>query len=269
MTDNTQLMQLLAEVRASRKYANISPDLIHRLAEMSLKKGLKGKSAVKDVRNKLHQVGGAYFKHSPDYANALAALATLPGDVHAESVQQFCRTQMSMHASTAERLPILENFFQTCLAPIAPVTGILDLACGPTPLSIPWMPLGERFTYQACDIYADMLDFIQTFFDHCRIDGQTAACDLIGQPPAETAQVAFLLKTIPCLEQVDKNVALPLLESIRAKHILVSFPAASLGGRRKGMPTYYRDHFLGMMEGKPWSINEFTFDSEIAFLVTK
>jgi 16S rRNA (guanine(1405)-N(7))-methyltransferase len=77
------------------------------------------------------------------------------------------------------------------------------------------------------------------------------------------------LKTIPCLEQVDKNIALPLLESIRAKHILVSFPAASLGGRRKGMHAYYRDHFLGMMEGKPWSVSEFAFDSEIAFLVTK
>ncbi len=191
MTDNTEHMQLIAEVQASRKYAKISPDLIRRLAETSLRKGLKGKSAVKDVRNKLHQVGGAYFKHSPDYANALAALATLPGDVHAEAIRQFCREQMQLHASTAERLPILDNFFQTCLAPIAPVTDVLDLACGMTPLSIPWMPLGEPFTYHACDIYTDMLGFIQAFFDHCRVDGRSSVCDLIGKPPVQKTQLPF------------------------------------------------------------------------------
>ena len=269
MTDNTQISQLVAEVQAGRKYANISPDLIHRLAEASLQKGLKGKSAIKDIRNKLHQVGGAYFKHSPDYSGALIELAALPGDIHAESVQQFCRSQMSLHASTAERLPILEEFFQTCLASIAPVTSVLDLACGLTPLSIPWMPLAESFTYFACDIYTDMLDFLQAFFNHTVVEGETALCDLIGQPPSQSAHVAFLLKTIPCLEQVDKQIGLPLLETIQADHILVSFPAASLGGRKKGMPAYYRDHFMELIEGKPWSVSEFSFDSEIAFLVTK
>ena len=269
MPDEKQITHLVNEVQSGRKYAQISPDLIRRLAEASLQKGLSGKTAIKDVRNKLHQVGGAYFKHSPDYVNARESLAALPDDVHAEPGRQFCRTQMSLHASTAERLPILEDFFQTCLAPIAPVTHILDLACGLTPLAIPWMPLEEHFTYQACDIYADMLDFIQAFFDHYEIDGKTIVCDLIGQPSIEKAQVAFLLKTIPCLEQVDKNIGLPLLESIRADHILVSFPAASLSGRKKGMPAYYRDHFLGLIEGKSWSVTEFSFDSELAFLVTK
>ena len=269
MTDNAQITQLVAEVQAGRKYTHISTDLIRRLTEAALQKGLKGKATVKDVRNKLHQVGGAYFKHSPDYVNTTTALEVLPRDIHAESIRQFCRSQMSVHASTAERLPILKDFFQTCLAYIAPVTSILDLACGLTPLSIPWMPLGKHFTYSACDIYADMLDFIQAFFDHCRVDGRTSVCDLIGRPPAQKAQVAFLLKTIPCLEQVDKQIGLPLLESIRADHILVSFPAASLSGQRKGMPKYYRDHFLGLIEGKPWSVNEFSFDSELAFLVTK
>jgi 16S rRNA (guanine(1405)-N(7))-methyltransferase len=269
MTDSPKITELIAEVRAGRKYSPISTDLIRRLAEATLQKGLTGKAAVKDVRNKLHQVGGAYFKQTPDYEKAISILSSLPGDYNANSVRQFCRSQMSGHASTAERLPILEDFFQTCLAPIAPVTSILDLACGLTPLSLPWMPLGEHFTYHACDIYANMLAFVQSFFDHCRVDGKAQVCDLIGKPPLQQAQVAFLLKTIPCLEQVDKQIGLPLLESIRADHILVSFPAASLGGRRKGMPAYYRDHFLGLIEGKAWSVSEFSFDSELAFLVTK
>jgi hypothetical protein len=35
------------------------------------------------------------------------------------------------------------------------------------------------------------------------------------------------------------------------------------------MPAYYRDRFLGLIEGKAWSVSEFSFDSELAFLVTK
>ena len=269
MPDKAQITQLVAEVRSGRKYTQISTDLVRRLAETTLQKGLTGKSAVKDVRNKLHQVGGAYFKHSPDYDRAMDELTALPADFHTESVQNFCRVWMRSHASTAERLPILEDFFQTCLAPVAPVASVLDLACGFTPLSLPWMPMADTFSYQAYDIYTDMVSFIQSCFDHWKIDGKAGMCDLIGQPPTQKAQVAFLLKTIPCLEQVDKQIGLPLLESIRADHILISFPAASLSGRKKGMPTYYRDHFLELVEGKPWSIREFVFESELAFLVTK
>lgn len=269
MPDDTLLEQLISEVRSGRKYMHISTGLVRRLAETSLRKGLKGKAAVKDIRNKLHQVGGAYFKHVPDYTNLIHELGELPSNFHSESIKRFCSSQMGSHASTAERLPLLADFFQTCLTPIAPITSILDLACGFTPLSIPWMPLSDRFTYYACDIYADMLNFIQAFFTHCQIDGQATVCDLIGKPPSQQAQVAFLLKTIPCLEQVDKQIGLPLLESIQADHIMVSFPAASLGGRKKGMPAYYRDHFLSLIDRKPWSVREFTFPSELAFLVTK
>ena len=184
MTDNAQISQLAAEVQAGRKYANISPDLIHRLAEASLQKRLKGGNLLSKMSAiNCTRLAAQYFKHSPDYSGALIELAALPGDIHAESIQQFCLSQMGLHASTAERLPILEEFFQTCLASIAPVTSVLDLACGLTPLSIPWMPLAESFTYFACDIYADMLDFIQAFFNHTVAEGETALCDLIGPAP--------------------------------------------------------------------------------------
>jgi 16S rRNA (guanine(1405)-N(7))-methyltransferase len=60
-----------------------------------------------------------------------------------------------------------------------------------------------------------------------------------------------------------------LLEKVKAEHILVSFPVQSLGGRNKGMPDYYQDHFYEMISDKTWKINKFTFQTEMAFLVTK
>lgn len=269
MPADAQVEALVEAVQANRKYANITASLVSRLCQSALERGLNGKTAVKDVRNKLHQVGGAYFKQNPDYASALAQLAELPTDPEAPEVKTFCQAQMQSHASTAERLSILPEFFQICLAPIAPVTRVLDLACGLNPLALPWMPLAENVTYQACDIYLDMLDFVNAFLSHFLPDSKAFACDLVAGPPQIQAQVALLLKTIPCLEQVDKQIGLSLLEQIRSEHILVSFPAKSLGGRDKGMPDFYRDHFYTLIDSQPWQVQEFTFPTEIAFLVTK
>jgi 16S rRNA (guanine(1405)-N(7))-methyltransferase len=74
---------------------------------------------------------------------------------------------------------------------------------------------------------------------------------------------------MPCLEQLDKDIGSHLLEKINAEHILVSFPVRSLGGRKKGMPDFYRQHFYEIVDGKSWIIQEFEFTTELVFLVSK
>lgn len=269
MVDESRIGTLVESVQANRKYAQIAPALVTRLCQDVVNKGLQGKKAVKEVRNKLHQVGGAYFTHLPDYCKAIGTLDLLPADLRSPEIRQFCVKLMRLHASTAERLPVLEDFFRICLEPIGPVSSILDLACGLTPLAIPWMPLADDFSYTACDIYLDMLDLIDTFFKHFDIKGNAFPCDLVSGPPQKKAQLAFLLKTIPCLEQLDKNIGTMLLEKVDADHILVSFPARSLGGRNKGMPEFYRTHFHDLVKDQPWQIHEFSFSTELAFLISK
>lgn len=263
------LLTLVDEVRANPKYRTITPSLVRELCLEALRKGLQGKSAVKAIRNKLHQVGGAYFKRKIDYRETERDLMTLPEDLQSEQARQFCTHLMQAHASTAERLTILPTFFQTCLAPIAPITSILDLACGLTPLALPWIPLSQGFSYRCCDIYLDMVAFLQSFFDHFNINGTSSPCNLSSEMPETHTQVAFLLKSIPCLEQLDKTLPLRLMEEVHAEHILVSFPVRSLGGQKKGMHGFYRNHFLETVGEKHWTIQEFIFTTEIVFLVTK
>ncbi len=269
MPGNAPLEALISAVQANKKYQFILPDLIRRIGEDVLKTSKSGKAAVKAVRNKLHQMGGAYFKQNPDYEQIKIRLHDLPNEMGAEVVKHFCTDVMCSHASTAERLPILEDFFLTCLAPIAPVTSVIDLACGLNPLAIPWMPLADGFRYAACDIYLDMLSLIQDFFEYFNLQAAAFPYDLLGGAPTQPAQVAFLLKSIPCLEQADKSLSLPLLESINAKHILISFPARSLSGHKKGMPDFYSEHLDHLLAGKFWQVQKFSFSSEIAFLVSK
>ena len=179
---------------------------------------------------------------------------------------------MAHHASTRERLPVLESFFAEALASLAPVHSVLDVACGLNPLAAPWMPLAPDATYTACDIYTDMLAFVGDFLALAGLTGRAAPCD-VGGPlpdlPAGRADVALILKTIPCLEQVDKAAGLRLLDAVDAAHVLVSFPVRSLGGYNKGMVEHYEARLHALLAERGWPVTRFAFETELTFLVDK
>ncbi len=269
MPVNQLLEKLIKEVRAGARYRDISVDLVRRVGEQELEGGRSFKEAVKATRNKLHQVGGAYQETSIPYPRLKAELQSLPRDPYDPEVQAFCRRAMQLHASSRERLPSLERFFKESLASLAPLHSILDLACGLNPLAVPWMPLAPGASYFACDVYGDMVDFIGCFLAHLGLPGGAVICDLFQGVPQPPVQVALLLKTIPCLEQVEKEIGLRLLAGIQARHILVSFPAHSLGGRSKGMVRNYEAHFRQMVSGQAWKVQRFEFPGELTFLIEK
>ncbi len=256
---------LAAAVCAHPKYAAIDPGLVRRLVEKELGKGRAPKQVVKAVRTKLHQIGGAYLEKTIDYVHWISCLESLPRDLSHPLARQFCREMMSVHASTQERLPIIERFYETTLSDLPPVRSLIDLACGLNPLSLPWLSLAEGAQIAACDIYADLSTFLQQFFDHFGLNARAETCDLIHAVPPQPVQLALLLKTVPCLEQVDKNIGRRLLEQVQAEVLLVSFPVHSLGGRSKGMLQFYEAHFRQLAAGLPWRITRFEFPSELVF----
>lgn len=113
------------------------------------------------------------------------------------------------------------------------------------------------------------MGFLGRCMELFEVRGETAACDVVHSLPMRRAQVAYLLKTIPCLERFDRSAGQRLLERIPARHLLVSFPVQSLGGRDRGMPAHYEARFRALAQGKPWTVRRLSFDSELAFLVTK
>jgi len=262
------LDQLQAEVKASAKYRYVCTDLVRHLGAQELRKR-DYREAVKAVKNKLHQVGGAYLDHSPNYATWLSDLQTAQRN-SPEAFRAVCRRMMSLHASTRERLPILEPFYAEILGTLSPIHSVLDVACGFNPLAIPWMPLAPQATYTAIDIYEDLMDFLAQTIALCGLQPVTIAHSVLNDfPELEPCDLALVLKAIPCLEQVDRVAGTHLLEQIHARHLLVSFPVHSLGGRSKGMATHYEAHFTELVKEKGWSVRKFSFDTELAFLVTK
>ena len=268
MEDNPILDALVEAVRAGPKYGAITPILVRRIAAAELGKGRSFKETVKAARSKLHQVGGAYMESKIDYPGLARSLETVPpGDI--PHLKEWCLGAMARHTSTRERLPILERFFSESLALLGPLHSVIDLACGFNPLALPWMPMAEGAAFYGCDIFTDMVAFLNRFLTRLGQEGQVEACDLAAVVPDRPAQLALLLKAIPCLDQIDREVVPRLLEGVNAEHILVSFPAHSLGGHAKGMPANYESHFSQLLSGRPWKVQRFVFPGELAFLVSR
>ena len=263
--DQQQLQKLVQAVSSSAKYRQVSPDLIQYIGQRELAIRPSWKAAVKATKNKLHQVGGAYQVTKINYAQALAMLRETAGSP--TEFRESCRQVMSWHVSTRERLPILEYFYSDILQDVGPIHTVMDLACGLNPLAWPWMPFDEQVQYLAYDIYADAMHFIQDLIALLSLNGRSDTRDILQNPPTEPIDLALILKTLPCLEQLHKSAAVTLLDATKANYLIISYPVTSLGGRRKGMVDNYDAHFRSLMAGRPWSAKRYEFSTELAFLV--
>lgn len=267
--ESQQVDRLIEAVLASSKYKSIDVDFIRHIGIQELSKHRNLKAAIKSTKNKLHQVGGAYQTSAPRYAVWLDELKFARHSRNEDRFLETCKWIMQYHSSTRERLPILEQFYSTIFANLPPINSVIDIACGLHPLAIPWMPLSEYVQYFSYDIYEDMMGFINESLALMPVQGSGQVCDVIHSCPMQKVDLAFILKAIPCLEQVDKSAGLRLLETINADHLVVSFPAHSLGGKNKGMAANYESRFHKLVEHKPWSIQRFEFPGELVFLVSK
>ncbi len=259
------LDQLTEQVLQGAKYREIAPELVRRIGAQELAKRRSLKEAVKATKNKLHQIGGAYQPGRINYEEGLRLLREMA--VSSPHFRAICHSIMQAHASTRERLLILDHFYTTTLASLPPIHTVLDLACGLNPLVYPWLPLPPDVQFTAVDIYGDMLTFIQHFFELAGVNGRTQQRDIIGNPPTEPYDLILLLKTLPCLEQVDKSAAGDLIEALNGRFLLISYPAQSLGGRGKGMVENYTQQFERLADGRHWQVQRFEFATELAFLV--
>jgi 16S rRNA (guanine(1405)-N(7))-methyltransferase len=267
--DQAQMERLVQSIIESPKYRSVSHELIRNigLRELAVRRNLK--EAIKTTKNKLHQVAGAYLDSKPQYDLWSTTVASaIQSDDH-DQLRRVCREIMAHHASTRERLAILDSFYMTTLADLQPVRSVLDVACGFNPLAIPWMPLETDTRYYACDVYDDMIAFLNTFFRLTGVNGKATTCDLVASPPREAVDVALVLKVLPPLERLSKNSGLQVLRAINASYMLVSFPAQSLGGRDKRMVENYEEWFLSLAEMEGWQIERFVFPTELVFRVEK
>jgi 16S rRNA (guanine(1405)-N(7))-methyltransferase len=269
MTQEDDLSKLIENVHSSTKYQAIDLKLIKKIGQTELVKRRNLKEAIKATRSKLHQVATSFVISPFEFAEWTDELKGLSRDISNAKLQAYCLKVMKCHSSTDERLSILGEFYSTLFHNLTPVESILDLACGLNPLTIPWMSISRDCYYYAFDILPEMVNFINTFFAHIGQKGKAFTLDLTTEIPKKSADVALLLKTLPTLDQIDKHRAATLLEQIKAKYLVVSYPVHSLGGKSKGMVENYTAQFEVLTANWVGSIQSFEFITELAFLLTR
>jgi 16S rRNA (guanine(1405)-N(7))-methyltransferase len=262
MTGDDAAAAALAEVSASRKYRAVDPGLIAAIVAEQLRRGGSAREVVKRSKRKLHQVFGAYLDRPMPFGEWVAALRAAP-DAAARSA--LCRQCMVFHASTRERVAHLEAVYAAALGDLPMPARVLDLGCGLNPLGRPFMPLAAATVLDFCDVHRPLIDFLGEALTVLDLAAEGCVCNLLDGAPPRQADVALLLKVLPCLEQLDETIAPRLIAGIRADVIVVSFPVASLGGRRRGMADHYAAHFERVAQALPMRVERRDAPGELVY----
>jgi len=223
------------------------------------------KKMQESVRKKLHQLTALYLG-DPDYAQCSRELSNL---TDALDLQNFADHMLSAHTSTSERLPYLQEFYQTIFAMTGKPHHVLDLACGLNPFAITRMGLDEEVVYEAFDIHLPRVQLLNQFFAQA---GYTRAHaiqqDILVNPPTRQADVAFFFKEAHRMEQRRKGSNRILWKALQAKTILVSLPTNDIG-KTHDMSGRMERLVLTSIEGLDWSVEKIFFPDEIVFCIHK
>ncbi|MGB9799036.1 MAG: hypothetical protein ACPLUL_02930 [Thermanaerothrix sp.] len=260
--------QFVQWARHSPKYRalDLPETLLTDIMTHALKRYTKPAQALAAARRILHQVVAPYLG-DPDYIQAAQALenAARQGE---EAVRQVCWHLLQQHASTRERLPFLEAFYQRLFGVTGVPATILDLACGLNPLAWPWMGLPREIRYLAFDIHNPRVQLIRRFFELMGIHGQAFHRDILVEPPWDQAEVAFFFKEIHRFEERQPGCARSFLQAIPARWLLISLPTRSLSQKRDLLPIHRR-LMNRILDGLGWNVQEVLFENEVVFCVDK
>lgn len=260
--------EVVARVLASTRYRDVDRALLTRLAAEELPRARNADDAAKRVKRRLHQAVGAYRGR---------VAATVSGELRAtwtgawdEPMRDACRHALERHASTRERIGELDRFYAEVWDAVGGVpASLLDLACGLNPLALPFMGLDAGTEYRACDADRRVLEEVEAFLTLVGQPHRTWACDLVSGVQDGAADVALLLKTVPLLDRQDPAAAGRLLAALPARHVVVSFPVRSLGGRGD-LERTYRSRMGALMAelaGRVTSSTEIRFGTELVFVL--
>ncbi|SHG12168.1 class I SAM-dependent methyltransferase [Streptoalloteichus hindustanus] len=268
--EDPRLAEVMAAVRSSRRYQSVAPETVRRLAANALVASRGDLAeAVKRTKRSLHEVFGAYLPSPPKYDALLRQLRDAVDAGDDEAVRAVLHRAMSTHASTRERLPILEEFYREVFARLDAPTSVRDLACGMNPLAAPWMPGSDAFTYHASDIDTRLTEFLAAALETLGVAHDVRVRDLMTGVGEVATDVTLLLKTLPCIEAQGRGQGWDLIDAIRSPVVVVSFPTKSLGQRSKGMFNTYSANFGAWLENRPHDVEQVEFRNELVYFVRK
>jgi 16S rRNA (guanine(1405)-N(7))-methyltransferase len=268
MTPEASVELMVEELKKTKKYRFMCDEALVRFAARASERHKRPADALKAAKRKLHQAVGAYLDDA-SVAKVTEALAHLPESAEGETLKSACRLVLKAHASTAERLPFLPDFYQTIFAKTGRPHTIVDLACGLNPFSWPWMGLPPDCRYLAADVDTRLMTLIDRLFARAGVHGEAACVDILSRPVPDGADMVLLMKTLPILDRQEDGAGEALLARLKAKWAVVTFPTKSLGGREKGMREHYAAVWGPLFRRMGYRSEALEFPTELVFILKK
>ncbi len=263
------VIELTAKLLDSRKYRSMKMPAatINDLITQAQTITSNPREVEQIVREKLHNLTATYLG-DPDYATYSQKLdeACQKGDP--TEIRQLCRELLSSHASTRERLPLLDDFYPRLFTHVGNPATIMDLACALNPFALPWMGLSAGTRYYAYDIHQPRLDLINHFFQLNNLEPLAINQDILVNPPQIECDVAFFFKEAHRFEQRRHGCNREFWQSLKCKILLVSLPTTSLTGKHPKLEQHRR-LVMETIAGLPWKVSEIEFSNEIVFCIEK
>jgi len=265
---NQESIQSLAvNILSSRKYRDLGlpVETVCNLLEQELPRHRSQKDALDAVRQKLHNIVAPYLG-DPDYPEAARKLEQAFASPDPEAVRQACRATLAAHASTRERLALLDGFYSRLWQVTGLPRTLLDLACGLHPFSFLWMRLPLSTCYYAYDIVRPRVDLINRYFSLQGLQPLAAVQDILVEPPAVEADVALFFKEAHRFEQRQHGCNRPFWQALRVSWLLVSLPTESLA-KKHNLLEGHRRLVYNTLDGLNWPVTELEFEGEIVFCI--
>jgi 16S rRNA (guanine(1405)-N(7))-methyltransferase len=260
---------LVKRILDTKKYrgSGLNPDTIRNLILQEAPHQSSSKKLQKSVKRKLHNIVAPYLGE-PDYEKLRDELKQIKNtSLDSPEIRSFCERVLSEHASTAERLPYMEDFYNKIFQQTGIPHTILDLACGLHPLAFPWMGLPLSVQYHAYDIIQPRVDFINDFFETIGLAPLAENRDILVNPPKIKADLALIFKEAHRMEKRQPGCNRGLWTKLDAATLAVSLPTQDLSGTH----SLLEQHRTLVLDNLPDGhiVEEIAIENEIVFMIRK
>jgi len=268
MMNNKSIETVVNEIKSNKKYKVLSLDTITNVVMLEIQKHKTIKNAIKSSKKKLHLILADYLSQL-NYALAEKDLkaAFLSGDC--ETIRQTCLDIMSKHASTRERLDILEEFYPRLLKITGEPKKLADLACALNPFSYRWMGLPENTAYFAFDNNIKNIELLNLYFQLENIDALAEVRDILCHPLKDFFDIGLLFKMYHCLEHRQKGAGWEVIKNTPTRWMVVSFPTRNLANRKSDIFGNYKEEILSNIKENNWDFQIVEFQTEKVLLIKK
>jgi len=267
--EDIHIQEMVESVINTKKYRHVglNPATVEDLIRQEAPHHTTIKATLKAVKRKLHNIVAPYLGE-PDYPALTEILWEIRDfSLNSEPLRAFCLQVLGQHASTAERIPIMQDFYAQLFQVAGTPAVIHDLACGLHPLAFPWMGLPTSVRYYAYDILQPRVDFINTFFTLIGLEPLAENRDILVNPPRHPADLGIFFKEAHRFEKRQPGCNRIFWESLAVDKLAVSLPSRDLSGTHS-LEEVHRKLVHANLPGN-WRVEEILIKNEIVFLIDR